>query len=61
MLWRGERLHRRMRARNDNTPSRIEWDLTPLKGEVATLEIVDQSTSRWGFIGASGFRLLAGE
>jgi len=56
-LWRRDQLYRRMAARNDNTPFRVSWDVAPLRGEVVTLEIVDKSTSPWGFIGVQGFAL----
>lgn len=57
-LWRGERLWRRMTARDDNAPFKVQWDIAPLRGEVVTLEIVDRSTRPWGFIGVHGFALL---
>jgi hypothetical protein len=56
-LWHGARLHRRMTGRNDNTPFRVAWDVAPLRGEVVTLEIVDNSTAAWGFLGVQGFAL----
>ena len=56
-LWHRDRLYRRMTARNDNTPFRVRRDVAPLRGEVVTLEIVDKSTSPWGFIGVQGFAL----
>jgi hypothetical protein len=59
-LWHGDRLHRRMTGRDDNTPFRVRWDVTALRGEVVTLEVVDRSTAAWGFLGAGGFT-LAGE
>jgi len=39
------------------TPFGVSWDVAPLRGEVVTLEIVDKSTSPWGFIGVQGFAL----
>jgi hypothetical protein len=57
-LWHADHLHRRMTARNDNTPFRIEWDVTALRGKVVTLEVVDESTAEWGFIGVQGFTLV---
>jgi hypothetical protein len=58
-LWEGTRLHRRMTARDDNTPFRVRWDVVPLRGKVVTLEIVDKSTAPWGFIGVGGFTLAS--
>lgn len=58
-LWRRDRLYRKMAAWNDNTPFRVQWDVRPLRGEVVTLEIVDESTSAWGFIGVQGFLLVS--
>jgi len=57
-LWHQDRLYRKMTARNDNTPFRVQWDVKPLRGEVVTLEIVDQSSAPWGFIGVQGFALV---
>ena len=56
-LWQGDRLYRKMTARNDNTPFRVQWDVKPLRKEVVTLEIVDESTAAWGFIGVQEFSL----
>jgi hypothetical protein len=57
-LWHGSRLWRKMTARNENTPFRVRWDVKPLRGDVVTLEVVDQSTAVWGFIGVQGFALV---
>ena len=57
-LWRGERLWRRMSARDDNTAFRASWDVSKLRGQVVTLEIVDESSSPWGFIGVHGITIL---
>jgi hypothetical protein len=57
-LWHGDRLYRKMTGRNDNTPFRVQWDVRPLRGEVVTLEIVDESTAAWGFIGVQGLVLV---
>jgi hypothetical protein len=56
-LWQGDRLYRRMTARNDREPFRVRWDVAPLRGEVVTLEVVDDSTAAWGFISVAGFAL----
>jgi hypothetical protein len=56
-LWQGIRLCRRMTARDSNTPFEVRWDVRPLRGQVVTLEIVDESTEPWGFLGAHGFTL----
>jgi len=59
-LWQRNRLWRRMTGRNDNTPFRVGWDVSALRGEVVSLEIVDESTTEWGFVGVQNF-VLAGE
>ena len=59
-LWHGEDLWRRMTARNNNTPFQVRWDLSALRGEVVTLEIVDESTKPWGFLGVQGFAVVSG-
>jgi hypothetical protein len=59
-LWHEGKLHRRMTARNDNTPFRVAWNVVPLRGKVVTLEVVDNSDAAWGFIGVQEFT-LAGE
>jgi hypothetical protein len=56
-LWQGGRLYRRMTARNDRAPFRVRWDIAPLRGEVVTLEVVDESTAPWGFISVARFEL----
>jgi hypothetical protein len=56
-LWQGDRLYRRMTARNDRAPFQVRWDVTPLRGEVVTLEVVDESTAAWGFLSVAGFAL----
>jgi serine/threonine protein kinase/formylglycine-generating enzyme required for sulfatase activity len=56
-LWRGNRLYRLATGREDNTPFRVRWDVTPLSGEVVTFEIVDESTGPWGFIGVQDLAL----
>ncbi|HQU44822.1 MAG TPA: hypothetical protein PK867_18550, partial [Pirellulales bacterium] len=60
-LWHGPQLYRRLTARNDNTPFRVGWDVVPLRGKTVTLEIVDNSTAPWGFVGVQGFALLIEE
>ncbi len=59
-LWHGDRLWRRMTGRDDRTPFRVRWDVTPLRGEVVTLEIVDRSSAAWGHLSVAGI-LLAGK
>jgi hypothetical protein len=56
-LWQGDRLYRRMTARNDRAPFRVRWDVVRLRGEVVTLEVVDESTAAWGFLSVAGFAL----
>ncbi len=58
-LWHGAILWRWMTARNDNTPFQVRWDVSRLRGEVVTLEIVDESTNPWGFIGVQEFAIGA--
>lgn len=57
-LWDGDRLWRRMTARNDNAPFEVRWNVEPLRGRTVTLEIVDRKDGPWGFIGAYGFAVL---
>ena len=54
-LWEGERLFRKMTARNDNAPFRVRWNVEALRGKFVTLEIVDNKTGPWGFLTAEGF------
>lgn len=58
-LWQGDRLYRKMTSRNDNTPFRVVWDVASLRGEVVTLEVVDESTDAWGFIGIQEIAVVA--
>jgi hypothetical protein len=60
-LWHRDRLCRWMTGRNDNTPFEVKWDVTALRGEVVTLEIVDESTAAWGFLAVGGFALVGRE
>ncbi len=55
-LWKGEKLLRKMTARDSNIPFEIKWDVSGLQGQAVTLEICDFSSRQWGFIGAHGFR-----
>lgn len=57
-LWRGPELWRQMTGRQDNTPFEVRWDVRSLRGEIVTLEVVDESTAPWGFLGAHGFVLV---
>ncbi len=57
-LWDGPLLYRRVAAGNDHSKVPVQWNLVPLRGRVVTLEIVDRSTSPWGFIGVQGISLL---
>jgi|GEM_PF-203169 len=57
-LWRGTTLWRWTSGRDDNDPFEVRWDVAPLRGECVTLEIVDQSTAPWGFIGVHGIELI---
>ncbi len=57
-LWNGTQLHQRIAAKNDNTPFQVVWNVVPLRGKVVTLEVVDNSSTAWGFIGAHGFKLV---
>ena len=50
--------HGQMAAKNDNTPFQVYFHLTAMRGEVVTLEIVDNSTVAWGFIGVEDFRIV---
>lgn len=57
-LWYSSMLQRRVSARNDNAPYRVSWNVMSLRGKVVMLEVVDNSTFSWGFIGAQGFALV---
>ena len=57
-LWRQDRVWKYATARNDNTHFAVEWDLTPLRGEVVTLEIVDHTRVGYGFIGVRDFAIV---
>ncbi|MHC4921113.1 MAG: hypothetical protein ACYTKC_16165 [Planctomycetota bacterium] len=57
-LWNGEELLRWMTGRNHNGPIEIRFSLARVRGKVVTLEIVDQSTARWGFLGVHGFEVV---
>lgn len=57
-LWNGKDEVRRAAGRNDNAPFHVAWNIESLRGRVVTLEIIDQSTSPWGFIGVHGFEVL---
>ena len=59
-LTHKDRTHFRVTGRSDNSRFRVAWDISPLRGEIVTLEIVDRSTGPWGFIGADGFRIIKG-
>lgn len=56
-LRNGKFLARRASAKNDNTPFPVSWNVMHLRGRIVTLEIVDESSFAWGFIGAEGFML----
>lgn len=53
-FWRGEVLHRRMTARRDNVPFEVCWDARTIRDETVTLEILDRTGGKWGFIGVHG-------
>jgi|GEM_PF-5939591 len=57
-LWNGPQHFRRTAGRNDHIPVDVAWNIESLRGQVVTLEVVDQSTAPWGFIGVHGFELL---
>ncbi|MCW3054351.1 MAG: hypothetical protein JWN14_3521, partial [Chthonomonadales bacterium] len=54
-LWDGNRLVRKMTARNDNAPFQVRWNIETLRGKTITLEIVDHKTGPWAFLAAGGF------
>jgi tetratricopeptide (TPR) repeat protein len=57
-LWQEELVWQHATAHNDNTPFEVQWDLTPLRGEVVTLEIVDHDREPYGFISAQHFLIV---
>jgi hypothetical protein len=57
-LYEGDVLLRRSQAHGNNTDrSPVVWDLEPLRGKHVRLQIEDDATDTWGFIGVSGFTL----
>ena len=57
-IWHKNSRHGQMAAKNDNTPFQAHFQLTAVRDEVVTLEIVDNSTDPWGFIGVENFRIV---
>lgn len=57
-LWSKGRRQGKLAAKNDNTPFPANFDLMKLRGEVVTLEIVDESREGWGFIGVEDFHIV---
>jgi tetratricopeptide (TPR) repeat protein len=57
-LWRQGHVWKHVTARNDSTFIDVQWDLTPLRGEVVSLEIVDHSRTAWGFISVRDFVIV---
>ncbi|MEO2030482.1 MAG: hypothetical protein ABGZ35_00205, partial [Planctomycetaceae bacterium] len=51
--------HGRMTSVNNNAPQEKHFSLIGLRGEVVTLEVVDESTGPWGFIGVEDFRVVS--
>ena len=52
--------YRRESARNTNTIHQVKWDIMPLRGKRVTLEVVDESTAGWGFIGVHKIEIVLG-
>ncbi len=57
-LWRKNDRQGQVAARNDNTPFQASFLLKPLRDEIVTLEIVDNNTDGWGFIGVEDFHIV---
>ncbi len=57
-LWDAEKRIRWATGRNSNDPFEIRWDIRNQRGRVLTLEIVDGSRDKWGFIGVHGIELV---
>jgi hypothetical protein len=57
-LYEGDALLRNSRAHGNNTDrSPVVWNLESLRGKHVRLQIEDDATDAWGFIGVSGFTL----
>jgi hypothetical protein len=57
-LWRQGEVWKHLTAHNDSTFIDVQWDITPLRGEVVALEIVDHARGPWGFISARNFLIV---
>jgi len=57
-LWHKNSLHERVTSTYNNTPRERHFSLTSLRGAVVTLEVVDESTDPFGFIGVEDFRIV---
>jgi Leucine-rich repeat (LRR) protein len=51
-------LHGCVTANYSTIPREKHFPLTALRGEVVTLEVVDESTDHWGYIGVEDFRIV---
>gem|GEM_PF-713374 len=58
-LWSGNQLYRTATGRDDNSPFLVRWDITPLRDETVTFEIVDECKRGWGFIGVHSIALAS--
>lgn len=54
-LWSGDRLVRKMTARDDNVAFGVRWSVENLRGQFVTLEIVDKKAGPWGFLAVEAF------
>ncbi len=49
-LWVGAKRMQTTTGSQTDTLSRRAWDIVPLRGQLATLRVIDQSTDAWGYI-----------
>jgi hypothetical protein len=55
-LLHGGDVVRMSHGRNQNDPdSPVRWQLRDYRGDTVRIEIVDEETGEWGFVGATGF------
>ena len=44
-------------GRNSETMRRVSWDVSPYRGEVARIRIIDEHTGHWGHINCDDFQM----
>lgn len=56
-LMHGDEVVRRSWGRRSNLDTEVRWNLEGYRGETVRLQLVDDYTGAWGFIGAHGFQI----